>query len=68
MQGQASIRCELDLRKQGGTRLTSLKETDIFPLRDSLFEGVVVKIPYEYTKLLEEEYGSKALTVTKFEQ
>lgn len=68
MQGQASIRCELDLRNQGGTRLTSLKETDIFPLRDSLFEGVVVKIPYEYTKLLEEEYGSKALTVTKFEQ
>ncbi|GAD97148.1 mannosylphosphorylation protein (Mnn4), putative [Paecilomyces variotii No. 5] len=42
-------------------------ETDIFPLRDSLFEGVIVKIPYEYTKLLEEEYGTKALTVTEFE-
>lgn len=26
-----------------------------------------VKIPFEYSWLLEEEYGKKALTVTKFE-
>ncbi|KAL9115661.1 MAG: hypothetical protein Q9227_000029 [Pyrenula ochraceoflavens] len=43
------------------------QERDIFPLRDSYFEGIHVKIPYEYTWLLEEEYGKKALTVTMFE-
>ncbi|KAI2725329.1 hypothetical protein CBS147333_6408 [Penicillium roqueforti] len=42
------------------------EESDIFPLRDSLFEGVPVKIPYAYTYLLEEEYGPKALTRTSF--
>ncbi|OQE17492.1 hypothetical protein PENFLA_c024G07483 [Penicillium flavigenum] len=42
------------------------EESDIFPLRDSLFEGVPVKIPYAYTYLVEEEYGPKALTRTSF--
>ncbi|CAI7620857.1 unnamed protein product [Penicillium glandicola] len=42
------------------------EESDIFPLRDSLFEGIPVKIPYAYTYLLEEEYGAKALTRTSF--
>ncbi|OQE11810.1 hypothetical protein PENVUL_c002G00511 [Penicillium vulpinum] len=41
-------------------------ESDIFPLRDSLFEGIPVKIPYAYTFLLEEEYGLRALTQTSF--
>ncbi|CAG8104666.1 unnamed protein product [Penicillium olsonii] len=41
-------------------------ESDIFPLRESLFEGVSVKIPYAYTYLLEEEYSAKALTRTSF--
>ncbi|KAJ5374020.1 hypothetical protein N7517_006026 [Penicillium concentricum] len=41
-------------------------ESDIFPLRDSLFEGVPVKIPYAYTYILEEEYGPRALTRTSF--
>ncbi|OJJ47703.1 hypothetical protein ASPZODRAFT_131258 [Penicilliopsis zonata CBS 506.65] len=43
------------------------EENDIWPLRESLFEGVSVKIPYEYTKLLQEEYGSKSMTQTSFE-
>lgn len=43
-------------------------EKDIFPLRDSFFEGIHVKIPFEYAWLLEEEYGKKALTLTKFER
>lgn len=42
-------------------------EKDIFPLRDSIFEDVPVKIPYAYAALLEEEYGKKALTKTEFE-
>ncbi|KAI5288552.1 hypothetical protein KEM54_005122 [Ascosphaera aggregata] len=43
------------------------KEEDLFPLRDSFFEGLPVKIPYAYTKLLIEEYGEKSLTETHFE-
>ncbi|KAL1970707.1 hypothetical protein VTN77DRAFT_4351 [Rasamsonia byssochlamydoides] len=42
-------------------------EDDIFPLRDSIFEDVPVKIPYEYTKLLQAEYGRKSMTLKKFE-
>lgn len=42
-------------------------ERDIFPLRDSMFESIPVKIPYAYTELLEEEYGPKALTKTLFQ-
>ncbi|MCJ1442913.1 MAG: hypothetical protein MMC23_003410 [Stictis urceolatum] len=42
-------------------------ESDIFPLRDSTFEGVDVKIPYEYAWLLEEEYTKRALTKDEFE-
>ncbi|KAG9699886.1 hypothetical protein KCU95_g1172, partial [Aureobasidium melanogenum] len=41
--------------------------TDIFPLRESVFENTPVKVPYAYTDLLAEEYGSKALVKTTFE-
>lgn len=44
------------------------QEKDLFPLRDSFFEDIHVKIPFEYAALLEEEYGKKALTLTTFEQ
>jgi hypothetical protein len=44
------------------------QEKDIYPLRTSFFEGLPVKIPFEYAWLLEEEYGRKALTVTQYEQ
>lgn len=40
---------------------------DIFPLRDTLFEGVPAKIPFNYDKILIKEYKSKALTVTEYE-
>ena len=43
-------------------------ESDIFPLRDSHFEGVPTKIPYDYAWLLEEEYTKDALTRTEFEK
>lgn len=39
---------------------------DIFPLRNSDFEGSPVLIPYKYTKLLEEEYSTGALTNTEY--
>lgn len=42
-------------------------ENDIFPLRSSHFEGFPVKIPYRYTELLQEEYGSKSITATSFQ-
>jgi hypothetical protein len=44
------------------------KENDIFPLRNSHFEDFPVKIPFAYTKLLVEEYGTKSLTATTFQE
>ncbi|KAJ5740499.1 hypothetical protein N7493_000371 [Penicillium malachiteum] len=43
------------------------EESDIFPLRDSYFEGVAVKIPYAYAELLAEEYGSSSMTKADFQ-
>lgn len=43
-----------------------LQVDDLFPLRDSLFEGQTVKIPYNYAKLLTVEYGKASLTKTKY--
>jgi len=40
---------------------------DIYPLRDTYFEGVPAKIPYSYDDILIKEYGVKAFTVTNFE-
>jgi hypothetical protein len=40
--------------------------SQIFPLRESTFESVPVKIPYAYEQLLLEEYGPYALTDTYF--
>lgn len=33
----------------------------MFPLRDTVFEGVPVKIPYSYKRMLAAEYGDRAL-------
>ena len=40
---------------------------DLYPMRESLFEGVPALIPYAYDRLLVEEYESKALVLTEFE-
>ena len=40
---------------------------DIFPLRDSVFEGVPARVPFKYIELLEQEYGKTALTRTEYE-
>lgn len=42
-------------------------EEDLFPLRDSIFEGTPCKVPYEYSWLLEEEYGRDVLTRSEVE-
>ncbi|PWY95502.1 mannosylphosphorylation protein [Aspergillus sclerotioniger CBS 115572] len=42
-------------------------ETEIFPLRNSYFEDVPVKIPFEYVRLLKKEYGSKSMTSSVFQ-
>ena len=40
---------------------------EIYPLRESLFEGASVKVPFAYSSLLVEEYGPGALTDTNYE-
>lgn len=40
---------------------------DIFPLRESMFEGFPVNVPYAYSELLVEEYGEKSLVKTEYE-
>jgi phosphorylcholine metabolism protein LicD len=41
--------------------------TDIWPLRESNFEGVPALVPFAYDKVLTAEYGAKALTLTEYE-
>jgi hypothetical protein len=36
--------------------------TQLFPLRTSTFEGVSVKVPFDYEAMLLDEYGRKAIT------
>jgi LicD family len=42
-------------------------EKSIYPLRDSVFENIPVKVPHAYTELLEEEYTPQSLTRTNFQ-
>ncbi|CAF9903896.1 MAG: hypothetical protein GOMPHAMPRED_000605 [Gomphillus americanus] len=42
-------------------------ETDLFPLRDSWFEGIPCKVPYNYAWVLEEEYSRDSLSRTEWE-
>lgn len=43
------------------------RTTDLYPMRESVYEGVPAKIPYAYDRILTEEYQSKALTTTEYE-
>lgn len=71
--GITVVRKDEEARKRGRQEALMCKdkhhyeESQIFPLRDSYFEDVPVKIPYAYTELLVEEYGSKSLTKTEFQ-
>ena len=41
--------------------------TDLYPMRETLYEGMVAKIPYAYDRILTTEYQEKALVVTEYE-
>ncbi|KAG9247667.1 LicD family-domain-containing protein, partial [Calycina marina] len=43
------------------------RDTYLFPLRDTMFEGTPAKIPFAYREILESEYKKKALTLTEYE-
>jgi len=43
------------------------RSKDIFPLRESEFEGVKALVPRKYAKLLMDEYGLKALELEEYE-
>lgn len=42
------------------------RTTDLFPLRESMFEGVPAKIPYAYETILADEYKIEALVTVDF--
>ncbi|KAJ6005470.1 hypothetical protein N7451_003414 [Penicillium sp. IBT 35674x] len=68
-----AVRPDDDKRKRGYPEALMCKdrhhydESDIFPLRDSYYEDVPVKIPYAYAALLAEEYGAASMTKTDFQ-
>ncbi|KAJ2890529.1 hypothetical protein MKZ38_001722 [Zalerion maritima] len=39
---------------------------DLYPMRESEYEGVTALIPYEFEKILAEEYGMKSLVTTEW--
>jgi hypothetical protein len=41
--------------------------SDIHPLRETEFEGVPALVPYDYGRLLSDEYGDGSLVVTEYE-
>ncbi len=41
---------------------------DMFPLRQTTFEGVKAKVPYSYGPILTEEYSDAALVRTEFQE
>ena len=43
------------------------KTTDLYPMRETTYEGVITKVPYAYDRILAEEYQEKALVVTDYQ-
>lgn len=39
---------------------------EVFPLRDTVFEHVAVKVPFAYSQLLQDEYGPAALSAVRY--
>jgi hypothetical protein len=40
--------------------------SELYPLRETIFEGVPAKVPYNYDKILVDEYKEKALVDTEY--
>ena len=45
----------------------SYRLKDLYPLRETMYEGVPARVPYSYTEILMDEYQTKALVITQFE-
>ncbi|KAL8724313.1 MAG: hypothetical protein Q9181_006882 [Wetmoreana brouardii] len=43
------------------------RTTDLYPMRETMYEGVVAKVPYAYDRILTQEYEAKALVLTDYE-
>lgn len=41
--------------------------TDLYPMRETMYEGVIAKVPYAYDRILTQEYEEKALVLTDYE-
>lgn len=41
--------------------------SELYPMRETMFEGVPAKVPYSYDKILVQEYQEKALVITEFQ-
>ncbi|EER40709.1 mannosylphosphate transferase [Histoplasma capsulatum H143] len=41
--------------------------SDLYPMRESMYEGVPAKIPYKYHEILIKEYGQSAMVVKEYE-
>lgn len=39
---------------------------ELYPMRETMFEGVMAKVPYSYDKILTDEYKESALVNTQF--
>ncbi|TDZ47638.1 Protein MNN4 [Colletotrichum trifolii] len=42
------------------------RTTDLFPMRETEFEGVPATIPYSFERILSDEYGTKSLVTTEW--
>lgn len=41
--------------------------TDLYPMRETMYEGIIAKVPYAYDRILTQEYEEKALVMTDYE-
>ncbi|KAL8844147.1 MAG: hypothetical protein Q9176_001553 [Flavoplaca citrina] len=41
--------------------------TDLYPMRETMYEGVISKVPYAYDRILTQEYGERALALTDYQ-
>ncbi|KAI4223152.1 MAG: hypothetical protein LQ349_007481 [Xanthoria aureola] len=41
--------------------------TDLYPMRETMYEGVIAKVPYAYDRILTQEYNERALVLTDYQ-
>jgi hypothetical protein len=42
--------------------------TELYPMRETMFEGVLARVPYAYDKILTDEYSESALVNTDYNE